>query len=106
MSYVPYIMISLREILLVLLCVFSFLLIIKMKDDIEYSSSRLDWAESAKGCTDSYSEVNTGLYRYQLDNASFYVDEGYKCTIAIAATIGLHLVALLYMAIKCFKKNN
>jgi hypothetical protein len=98
-------MITLREILLVLLCVFSFLLIIKMKDDIDNSSSRLDWADSAKGCTDSYSEVNTGLYRYQLDKASFYVDEGYRCTIAIGAAIGLHLVLLLYMAIKCFKKN-
>jgi len=98
-------MMILRELLLVLLCVFSFLLLIKMKDDIDKSNSRLDWADSAKGCTDKYSDVNTGLYRYQLDKASSYLNEGYGCTIAIAVTVGLHFVALVYMVMRCFKRD-
>ncbi len=42
----------LREVLFVLLCAFSFLLLSKMKWDIDDSSSRLDWADKVKGCTD------------------------------------------------------
>lgn len=42
----------LREVLLILLCIFSFMLLGKMKDDIENSNSRLDWADRIKGCTD------------------------------------------------------
>jgi uncharacterized membrane protein len=37
-----FIMSILREVLLVLLCIFSFLLLSKMKGDIDYSSARLD----------------------------------------------------------------
>ena len=103
MKQVAFMMSILREVLLNLLCIFSFLLLSKMKRDIDDSNSRLNLADQARGCTDSYSDVNTQLYRYQLQKASDYIKEGYGCTIAVAVTLGLHLITLLYMIIRCYK---
>lgn len=102
---IAFIMIVLREVLLILLCIFSFKLLRDMNGDVDESSSRLDWADRARGCTDSYSDVNTQLYRYQLNKASSYIKEGIGCAIAVAVALGLHLIALLYMVIKCYKDD-
>lgn len=96
---------TLREVLFILLCIFSFLLLSRMKLDIDDSNQRLDMADKARGCTDQYSDVNTQLYRSQLQKASTYIKEGYGCTIAVAVTLGLHLIALLYMILRCFKDD-
>jgi len=84
-----------REISLIVLCVSSFILLSKIKQDLDDTNSRLDWADGVKGCIDKYSDLNTKLYRYQLQKAADYIGKGYGCTIAITVTLGLHLIAFV-----------